>query len=156
MERIKRNVELRANGRNLAGVVMDYGDVSNSHQERFTAGAFRFAESVPINLLHDDLKAIAWYPGGGVTLNDTEHELRFDADLPPIPAADLALELVATGKAQGLSIEFRAIKEKRDNGIRVIEQADLLGIAIVPNPAYGKSRVELRAENLNRLYLVAG
>ena len=148
-------LELRAEGRKLSGVVIRYSDVSPTHQERFAPGAFRLAESVPLNLAHDDLKAVAWYPNGGLVLSDSDSELRFEAELPPIPAGDLALDLVKTGKAKGLSVEFRAHKERRDNGIRVVESALLAGIAIVPNPSYPQSQVEARqARNLDLLRLI--
>ena len=153
------SLELRAeeSGRSLAGVIYRYGDVSNTHKERFEPGAFRLDESVTMNLLHDRLVSIAWYPGGGLTLSDDENELRFEvAELPPIPAADLALEIVRSGKAQGLSVEFRSQAEKRDeNGIRVITNALLAGFAIVPNPSYHQSKVEARqARNLDYLRLL--
>ena len=96
-------LELRAEGRKLSGVVIRYSDVSPTHQERFEPGAFRLDDSVTLNLEHDELRAVAWYPSGGLVLSDSESELRFEAELPPIPAADLALDLVKTGKAKGLS-----------------------------------------------------
>ena len=145
-------LELRAEGRKLSGVVIRYSDVSPTHQERFEPGAFRLADSVPLNLEHDELKAVCFYPGGGLVLSDSESELRFEAELPPIPAADLALDLVKTGKAKGLSIEFRAQKERRDNGIRVVESALLAGVAIVPNPSYPQSQVEARNARHNDLW----
>ena len=151
-------LELRAEatGRRLAGTVMRYGDQSLTHRERFEPGAFRLADSVQMNLLHDRMVSIAWYPDGGLTLSDDENELRFEAELPPIPAADLALDFVRSGKAQGLSVEFRAQAEKRDqNGIRVISNALLAGFAIVPNPSYHQSKVEARqARNLDYLRLL--
>ena len=150
-------LELRAEatGRSLAGIVMRYGDQSLTHRERFEPGAFRLADSVQLNLLHDRLVSIAWYPDGGLTLEDDENELRFEvAELPPIPAADLALEIVRSGKAQGLSVEFRSQAEKRDqNGIRVISNALLAGFAIVPNPSYHQSKVEARHRQVRNDYL---
>ena len=66
------------------------------------------------------------------------------ADLPPIPAADRALDEVRTGKVGGLSVEFRAVKESRSGDIRVIEAAILSGIGIVRSPSYQQSAVEAR------------
>ena len=137
-------LELRAEGRKLSGVVIRYSDYSPTHQERFLPGAFRLAETVPLNLEHDELRAAAWYPGGGLSLEDDENELRFEAELPTIPAGDLALDLVKSGKAKGLSIEFRAHKERRDNGIRIVESALLIGVGLVRNPSYPQSQVEAR------------
>ena len=46
-----------------------------------------------------------------------------------------------------MSVEFRAVHERQDAGIRVIEDAVLSGIGIVRAPAYGDSRVEARQRN---------
>ena len=136
--------QVRAEGRRLSGTVMRYGDVSPSHRERFEPGALRMAEAVPLNLFHDPERAVAWRPGGGLDLRQDRDALAMTAELPPIPAADRALALVRSGDATGLSVEFRADRERREGGLRVIEAATLSGIGIVRAPSYGDSRVEAR------------
>ncbi|MCY4500151.1 MAG: HK97 family phage prohead protease [Alphaproteobacteria bacterium] len=136
--------ELRAEGRRLSGVVMRYGDVSPSHRERFEPAAFRMAEAVPLNLYHDAERAVAWQPGGGLELRQDKDALRMVAELPPIPAANRALAMVREGQATGLSVEFRAVRERRESGLRVVEAALLTGIGIVRAPSYEASRVEAR------------
>ncbi len=143
-ERRVSGIELRAEGRRLSGIVMKYGDVSPSHRERFEPRAIRLAESVHLDLHHDPERAIAWHPGGGLTLANGRAELKMTAVLPPIPAANRALDEIRAGRVGGLSVEFRAVKERRDGDIRVIEDAILSGIAIVKAPSYGGSRVEAR------------
>ena len=143
-ERRLSGLELRAEGRHLSGVVMKYGDVSPSHRERFEPGALRMAESVHLDLHHDPERAVAWHPGGGLTLESGRAELAMRAVLPPIPAADRALAEIKAGRVDGLSVEFKAIRERQDAGIRVIEDAILSGIAIVKAPSYDGSRVEAR------------
>ena len=143
-ERRVSGTELRAEGRRLSGIAMKYGDVSPSHRERFEPGALRLAESVHLDLHHDVERAIAWHPGGGLTLESGRAELAMRAVLPPIPAADRALAEIKAGRVDGLSVEFRAVKERRDGDIRVIEDAILSGIAIVKAPSYDGSRVEAR------------
>ncbi len=140
----RRGGELRAEGRRLSGVVMAYGDVSPSHRERFESGSLRLAEAVHLDLHHDALRAVAWHPGGGLDLRQDGKSMRMVAELPPIPAADAALEQVRSGRATGLSVEFRAMKERREGGLRVIEAATLTGIGIVRSPSYGQSQVEAR------------
>ena len=143
-ERRLSGLELRAEGRKLTGTVMKYGDVSASHRERFEPGALRMAESVHLDLHHDVERAIAWHPGGGLALANGRDVLTMRAELPPIPAADRALAEIKAGRVDGLSVEFRAVKERRDGDIRVIEDAVLSGIAIVKAPSYDGSRVEAR------------
>ena len=130
-----------------------YGDVSPSHHERFEPGSLRMAEAIALNLAHDGMRAVAWQPGGGMSLDDAEDALRMTVAVPPIPAGDAALALVREGRASGLSIEFRAIKERRDAGLRILEAAELRGIAIVSHPSYTASRVEARAGRRFPLWL---
>ena len=66
------------------------------------------------------------------------------AEVPKIPAGDAALEMVRSGRATGLSVEFRALKERRDGVIRVVEESLVRGIGIVAAPSYLGSRVEAR------------
>lgn len=150
-ERRIAGLELRAEGRRLSGVVMRYGDISPSHRERFEPGALRMADAVHLDLHHDPERAVAWHPGGGLALDNTRQALTMRAELPPIPAADRALAEIRAGRVGGLSVEFRAERERRDGDIRVIEAATLSGIGIVRAPSYGDATVEARAKRGARL-----
>ena len=143
--------EIRVEGRKLSGVVMRYGQISPSHKERFEPGSLRMADAVHLDLNHDRERAVAWHPGGGLELADRGEALELSAELPPIPAADRALDDIRTGKANGLSVEFHSVKESRVDGIRVIEEAILSGVGLVKNPSYQGSRVEARARKHGRL-----
>ena len=143
-ERRLSGLELRAEGRRLSGVVMKYGDVSPSHRERFEPGALRMAESVHLDLHHDPERAVAWFPGGGLAIENGRDSVTMRAELPPIPAADKAIAEIKAGRANGLSVEFHAVRERRDGDLRVIQDAILSGIGIVKAPSYGGSRVEAR------------
>ena len=143
--------EIRVEGRKISGTVMHYGQVSPSHRERFEPGSFRMAIAVHLDLNHDRERVIAWHPEGGLELTDRGEALELSAELPTIPAADRALEEIRTGQTNGLSVEFRAIKESRVNGVRVIEEAELSGIGLVSKPSYEGSRVEARTRKHGRL-----
>ena len=143
-ERRTTGLELPAEGRRLSGVVLTFGEVSPSHRERFEPGSLRLAETVHLDLGHDPLKAAAWFPGGGLELRSDHSALRMVAEVPKIPAGDAALEMVRSGRATGLSVEFSALKERRDGNLRVIEDAELRGIGLVRNPSYQQSHVEAR------------
>ena len=146
MERTFRQVEFRAEGRRLSGTVLAYGDTSPSHRERFEPGSLRFANAIPLNLRHDTERAVAWYPGGGLRLDDGSDALRMTAELPPLPAADRALDEVRAGKLAGLSVEFISNRETRQDGLRIIQDAYLSGIGLVKAPSYQGSRVEARGK----------
>ena len=143
-ERRTTGLELRAEGRRLTGTVMPYNQVSPSHREKFLPGALRLAGSVHLDLFHDPERAIAWHPGGGLTLDNGKGALKMRATLPPIPAADRALAEIKAGRVGGLSVEFRAVAESRIDGIRVISDAVLSGVGIVRSPSYDGARVEAR------------
>ena len=143
IERRTAATEIRVEGRRLIGRAMTYGEVSPSHKERFEPGAFRMADTVILDVGHDREKALAW-TGAGLDLSDDEAALELAADLPPIPAADRALDEIRAGRTTGLSVEFRARKERREGEIRVIEEADLIGVGIVAHPSYEGARVEAR------------
>ena len=137
--------EFRVSGRTLSGVAMRYGDVSPDFRERFLPGAFGEVRSIPINLQHD--------PGVVVVrdalLADTPRELRVRADLPEGSAA---LALVRRGALNGFSIEFHAKAERRDEaGVRVVERAELSGLALVDKGAYPSATEEVRARSGRRL-----
>ena len=106
---------------------------------------------VHLDLGHDRERVIAYQPGGGLELTDQGEALELTADLPPIPAADRALDEIRAGKVTGLSVEFRAVKETRSGGVRVIHEAVLSGVAIVARPSYVGSQVEARARKHGRL-----
>ena len=143
--------EIRVEGRRLSGVVIRYGEVSPSHRERFEPGSIRMADVVHLDLGHDRERVIAYMPNGGLELAGGDDAIELAAELPPIPAADRALEEIRAGKTTGLSVEFRAIKETRAGGVRVIEEAILSGVGLVAQPSYTGSRIEARARKHGRL-----
>ena len=144
VERRTAAVELRVEGRRLSGTVMRYGEVSPSHREKFEPGSLRMAEAVHLDLDHDPERAVAWHPGGGLAIENGRDSMTMRAELPPIPAADRALVDIRAGKVTGLSVEFRAVRERRDGDLRVIEDAVLAGIGIVRTPSYEQACVEAR------------
>ena len=138
-------VEVRAEaGRVLSGVVMAYGSLSPGHRERFAPGALRPVGEPWLDLEHDRLAIVAY--GSDLVLDNTPEALRMRATVPRTPAGDAALDGVRSGKRRGLSVEFMPIKETREaqTGIRLVEDAGLVGIGLVPEPSYASSQVELR------------
>ena len=97
--------------------------------------------SVHLDLDHDIERVVAWHPGGGLTLDNGRagaHHAR--RACRRFPAADRALAEIRAGRVNGLSVEFRAVKESRDGEIRVIEQAELARHRYRANPLLRRER----------------
>lgn len=141
MEPERRYAAFRVAGRVLTGPALRYGDIAPEFAERFVPGAFG-AElpAVAMNLQHDP--AVVLIEAGAYVLSDGPRSLDVRAELAEGSAA---LELVRRGALTGFSVEFHAREERREAGIRVIERAELTGLALVDKPAYLASKAELRA-----------
>ena len=146
-ERALRPLELRAEGRRLEGIVLQYEETSPSHREKFLPGAFSLDPGTTrwLDYRHDRTRILAHTEGGGLILRDSPEALLLEAELPALPLSERALSEIASGTLQGLSIEFHATQESRDGEIRIVEKADLAGIGLVASPSYPNSRVETRA-----------
>ena len=143
----RRYVELRQEGgRRLSGVAVSYGDLAAVPfgRERIEPGAFTPIGDVILNAGHDRQAPLARTGGGGLELVDTERELIVRATLPETRAADDVLELVRAGVLRGLSVEMRPVSVRMEGGLRIIERAKLVGVAVVDTPAYPASEVEAR------------
>lgn len=139
--------ELRAEGLTLRGVAMPYNEVAVATfgPERFEPGAFGEgrASDVILNLQHQRVVPIA-RTGAGLELVDGPDALCMVANLPDTTAARDGVELVKAGVLRGLSIEFHALEERLENGVRVISKALLSAIGVVDSPAYELATVEAR------------
>ena len=132
---------MRVAGRTLTGTAIRYGDVSPDFRERFEPGSLSHAGRIDLNLQHDPGVVLV----RGATLTDSPVALTVRAELPDGSAA---LALARRRALNGFSIEFRAKREHRDAaGIRVVEAADLTGLALVDRGAYPASQVEVRARS---------
>ena len=149
MEKEIRFRELRQDGkRGLHGKVLVYGDeaVLPWGRERFERGAFGLVENLDVilNAQHDRQTPLARTGGGGLFLSDNHEALEMEANLADTQPANDILELVKSGVLRGLSIEFFAEEERTENDLRIIEKAQLVGLAVVDNGAYPTSNVEAR------------
>ena len=137
----RRSAELRIEGRTLTGPVIRYGEVGRGPRgrERFEPGAFSpLPAALALNLQHDEQRVIT----EALDVADGPEALTVATELRE-GSAELAL--VRRGRLRGLSVEFRALVERIENGVRVISKAVLMGVGLVDSPAYPGSVVELRA-----------
>ena len=134
-------VEFRVSGRTLVGEAIRYNQQARDRAELFESGAFQPIGDVTLNLQHDPERVIADTRAGTLRIDDSPDALRLEADLRE-NSAELAL--VRRRALRGLSVEFRCRSERRDDGLRVVEKADLPAIGLVDSGSY-RTGVELRA-----------
>ena len=133
-------VELRLAGRTLRGTAIRYRERARDRAEMFETGAFQPLGVVKLNLQHDSFREIASTEGGSLRIEDGPDALVVEADLRE-GSAELAL--VRRHALRGLSVEFRSLTEHRENGVRIVEKAELPAIGLVDSGSY-RTSVELR------------
>ena len=122
----------------VRGVAVKFG-VVDSYRSEFAPTAFTFTgKSVPMLFGHDPHQVIGSW---------SKFEAR-DGGLVAVGKLNLAVAralevraLLQAGDLSGLSIGFRTVKDERRGAVRVITQADLREISIVPFPAVPGSGV---------------
>ena len=136
-------------GRTVSGVAMPYGEVTDRgmFRETFEPGAFGPVDEIDatLNVMHQGTRLVARTGGGGLLLRDTPAGLLASADLPATREADDTLTLIHRGVLRGLSVEFRAIRDKWEGNLRRVARAALEGLGIVDRPSYqGAEGLEVR------------
>ena len=139
-----------ASGRPVVrGTVIRYGDTAQlpGFRERFEPGAFGpeiAVADVLLNVLHERSRPLARTTlGGGLVLTDSPTALEARAELPQTSEGNDVAELLRLGVLAGLSAEFVAVSESFVQGVRLIEAAQLRGLALVDRPAYSSSHAAI-------------
>ena len=150
MERVAVGGEVRAEGRTITGTVMQFGELSPSHRERFLPGSLVRQENTWLDIDHEKLAVVTW-EGAGLTFEEDDTALRMRAVVPRTLPGEEALAGVRSGRRAGLSVEFDALEERREpqTGIRIIARAALAGIGLVEKSSYPSAGAEVRAR-INR------
>ena len=137
--------ESRESPGRLAGVLMTYGEKANDRPEMFDMDAFYWdATGIVIREQHNRqapiVRAMPYLEG---------RELRIDAPLPNTTRGrDAAIAMQGENPLYtGLSVEFKAERETRRAGLRVVQRAFLGGAGLVDSPSYRASKVEVREES---------
>lgn len=136
-----------AEDRTLTGLALPYETETRigNARERFTQGAARSSGDAILNVAHDRARFLAREPLT-LKLESTDAGLTMHATLPETREADDTLTLIKSNVLRGLSVEFRANRERNVNGVRVIEDATINGLAVVARAAYGTTHVDARGE----------
>lgn len=145
-----RALEVRFSGRTMTATI-PYGRLNErsapgaaARSERFEARALEPAEVVALNIQHDGALELASTADGSLTLGQGDYGLEVAAEL-----RGGALELVRRGRLTGVSPEFVVRRERRADGVRIIEAAELVGVGLVDVGSYG-APVELRQAGRRR------
>ena len=142
-------VEARMAGGDLHGTIISYGEIARDRPEMFLPGAFVSGlDTGALNLQHDREHVIA-EQSNGLTFTDTVRSLDLRAQLRPDSAE---ARLIRRKALQGLSVEFVALEDRRDNGLRVVSKAHFAGVALVDSGSY-RSNLELRARMTDAWFL---
>ncbi len=144
----RRSFEFRAagDGTTVEGVVVPYNSPTRvaDFTERFLPGSLTFGDVIA-NVQHQRSRPLARTGGGGLTLSDSDSELRARIELPDTADGRDVAELVKRGVMRGLSAEFRVKKDRWSGNERTIESAVLSGLAVVDEGAYaGATLAEVR------------
>lgn len=126
------------------GVVEGYGSVFGNvdfHNDVVDRGAFRksLQKRLPALLLHHDMRQVA---GIWQDAEEDDKGLRLKGQLNmEVQKAREAFYLAKQGALKGLSIGFITRKDRIENGIRHIEEADLLEVSMVTFPANERAQL---------------
>ena len=149
MNEIRCPIELRADdsgqspGR-LFGTLLTYGERASDRPELFEANSLSWAEDgIVINRQHARnwpvLRAVPEVRGLAVMV---------DTPLPDTMAGRDSAQEIRDGLFKGLSVEFKAVRQRFEGGLRRISSARLTAAALVDSPSYRGSVVEIRGEAL--------
>ena len=141
-----RQDDTRQSPGRLVGTLLRYGERAGDRAELFEADSLTWPEDgIVLRRQHSRSAPIARvFPevrDGAVVL---------DTLLPDTQAGRDAAAEIRSGLFAGLSVEFRARRQRYAGGVRRIVNAVLTGAGLVDNPSYRGSRVELRGRTGGR------
>ena len=109
--------------------------------------SIRESKDIRLLLEHDDSRLLARTKNGSLRLTDDEFGLHFEADLPETTDGDNLIEMLRTQLLDQLSFGFIAINDKYEvvggDELRTIQEARLIEISVVSNPAYSQTDCKL-------------
>ena len=142
MNEIRCRVEVReVEGKptRIIGTLMDYGTEARDRRETFLPGSLKWDGPLILNRQHERRNPILKF-----LPIESEGRVGIDVAVPSTTAGADAVSELRAGLFEGISIEFKSIKEDVVGGIRKISEAILTGAALVDTPAYPDSVVEAR------------
>lgn len=148
----RRSIEFRAlDAETIEGALITYGERARimDFEETFKAGCFgdSINNDLICSIFHQRERPIA-RTGAGLELKDSPLELRAKVSLSGDMQFSRECAAMVKGKIlQGFSIEFRAVKDDWQGGLRIISEAIVSGLSVVPKPAYAGSTIDEIRQN---------
>ena len=129
---IRCAVECRGDGPGrITGTILPLGRVASDRREVFVPGSVQFpSNGVALLAEHEGRQVMRFHP------LEQRGNLVIDEPLPDTALGRQVASDIRSGKRAGLSVEFRALRETRVQGVREIEGALVDGAALVPVGAY--------------------
>ena len=129
----------------LVGTILTYGERASDRAEVFEADSLTWpADGIVLNRQHQR----------GAPIMRVTPEVRglavvvVDQPLPDTAAGRDAAREVREGLFKGLSVEFRAVRQTYEAGVRRITEATLWAVGLVDTPSYAGSTAEVRGKRL--------
>ena len=149
MDEIRCAIEFRADQDRLSpgrivGELLTEGERANDRAEVFERGSLSWAGEIVLNRQHKrDAPIMRFEP------RRDGDRIMIDAALPDTTAGRDAAQEIRGGLMRGLSIEFRAVKERFEGGVRLIAEGVLGAAALVDESSY-RTAVEVRGRGERR------
>ncbi len=141
--------ESRTTPGRLVGVLLPYGVKAGDRAELFEQGALRIPDGgILVREMHDRSRPIM-----RVSPFLEGNELRVDQPFPDTQAGRDAAVNLRERVYTGLSVEFKALRETRRAGLRVVQDAILTGAGLVDVPSYTGATAEVRRARGRRIWL---
>ena len=138
------NDESRQTPGRVTGTLIVYEKRAGDRPELFERDAIHWPDlGIVINEMHQRNKPILRV----IPFLDGD-ELRIDGVLPDTQRGRDAATNIREHVYTGLSLEFKAEREHRRNGLRAIQRAWVPRAGLVDSPAYTDSLVEVRAKDM--------
>ncbi len=139
--------ESRQSPGRLTGTLLTYGERASDRAEVFLEGSLEWPDGgIVLNEQHDRKSPVMRF-----TPKLEGRQVVIDAPLPDTQRGRDAATSIRNGLFRGLSIEFASKFETRGTGgVREIRKARLGGAALVDDPSYSGSRVEVRQRRVGR------
>jgi phage head maturation protease len=133
--------------RTMTGVVVPWNKVgrhANGQKWRFNRGALKYGHEKYIRLNDSHVQSARL--GRAIAAQDTDEGLVMTFQLYEGAAGDRALALAANGSRTGFSMEIEfdeadSTPDPDNPGVRLVDMANLTGVAFVEDPAFTESRL---------------